>query len=216
LRVLLAEDHAVVRSAVAALLAEDRGEPGLQVVAVAGDGAQAVEAFRRHRPDVCVFDMRMPGMSGADACAAVRAESSDARVLILSSFEAEEDVYRALNAGALGYLLKDAEPRELAEAVRKVATGRRHVPEHIAAKLLESMGATRLSAREFEVLSLIGEGRTNAQIGRELFISEGTVKTHVNNVLSKLGASDRTQAVVLGLRRGILSLEKNGTGKSGG
>jgi DNA-binding NarL/FixJ family response regulator len=204
IRVLLAEDHAVVRAGLAALV---RSEPDLKVICEVGNGRDAVEAYKRHRPDVVLMDLRMPLLNGVEATKAIREESANAKIIMLTSFEGDEDVYGALRAGARGYLLKDVEHQELFASIRKVAAGQKCIPARISAKLVERMGATQLTLREHEVLQLIAMGKTNMEIGRCLFISEGTVKTHVNNILSKLGASDRTNAVVTGLRRGIIALE---------
>jgi two-component system NarL family response regulator len=204
IRILIAEDHAVVRAGLAALV---RSEPDLHVVCEVGNGRDAVEAYRIHRPDVVLMDLRMPGMNGIEATRLIREAYPHAKVIMLTSFEGDEDVYGALRAGAKGYLLKDVEHGELYSAIRKVAVGQKCIPARISAKLVERMGATQLTLREHEVLQLIAMGKTNLEIGRALFISEGTVKTHVNNILSKLGASDRTNAVVTGLRRGLIALE---------
>jgi len=204
IRVLLAEDHAVVRAGLAALV---RSEPDLKVICEVGNGRDAVEAYKRHRPDVVLMDLRMPLLNGVEATKAIREDSANAKIIMLTSFEGDEDVYGALRAGARGYLLKDVEHQELFASIRKVAAGQKCIPARISAKLVERMGATQLTLREHEVLQLIAMGKTNMEIGRCLFISEGTVKTHVNNILSKLGASDRTNAVVTGLRRGIIALE---------
>ncbi len=204
IRVLLAEDHAVVRAGLAALV---RSEPDFKVICEVGNGRDAVEAYKRHRPDVVLMDLRMPFLNGVEATKAIREDSANAKIIMLTSFEGDEDVYGALRAGARGYLLKDVEHQELFASIRKVAAGQKCIPARISAKLVERMGATQLTLREHEVLQLIAMGKTNMEIGRCLFISEGTVKTHVNNILSKLGASDRTNAVVTGLRRGIIALE---------
>jgi len=204
IRVLLAEDHAVVRAGLAALV---RSEPDFNVICEVGNGRDAVEAYKRHRPDVVLMDLRMPFLNGVEATKAIREDSQNAKIIMLTSFEGDEDVYGALRAGARGYLLKDVEHQELFASIRKVAAGQKCIPARISAKLVERMGATQLTLREHEVLQLIAMGKTNMEIGRCLFISEGTVKTHVNNILSKLGASDRTNAVVTGLRRGIIALE---------
>jgi two-component system, NarL family, response regulator len=204
IRILIADDHPVVRQGLAAIIESERG---LSVVAQAKDGREAVELFRRESPDLALLDLKMPEMDGVAVTTAIRGEFPRAAILILTTYDRDEDIYRSLRAGAKGYLLKDAPPSELLEAIRAVCHGRRHLPQEIATKLAEHMMYADLSERELEVLRLVGAGKTNREIGSALFITEGTVKAHVNNILSKLGASDRTQAVTTALRRGLIQLD---------
>jgi two-component system NarL family response regulator len=204
IRVLIADDHPVVRQGLAALI--DR-QPGMQVVAEAGTGREAVDAFHTHQPDVALIDLRMPDTDGVEAIALIRVAFAGARIIILTTYDAEEDIYRGLRAGAMAYLLKDAPPQELLEAIRAVAAGQKRIPPAVAAKLAERMMSPELTPREQDVLRLIAAGQSNKEIGASLAISEGTVRTHVQSILSKLGAQDRTQAVTIALRRGLVRLE---------
>jgi two-component system NarL family response regulator len=204
IRVLLAEDHVVVREGLAALLA---CQPDMEVVGQATNGREAIERFRELRPDVLLADLRMPEMGGVEVIAAVRAEFPDARVIVLTTFDGDEDVYRALEAGAQGYLLKDADTSDLLQAIRAVHEGRRFVPAAVAQRLVErTLAGPALTQRELQVLKLVAVGKTNKEVASALFITEGTVKTHVNNILEKLGVRDRTEAAMTALRRGILHL----------
>lgn len=202
--ILISDDHAVVREGLAAMLSR-RAE--MQVVAEASNGVQAVALALQHKPDVLLMDLRMPQMGGVEAIRAIRAEWPDARVIVLTTYDGDEDIYRALQAGAKGYLLKDTPREELLEAIRAVHAGRKHIPPEVAAKLAERLTSETLTEREREVLQLIVAGQSNKEIGASLNISEGTVKVHVNNLLSKLGVSDRTQAVTEALRRGLVHLD---------
>jgi two-component system NarL family response regulator len=204
IRILVVEDHHVVRQGLVALL---KTVPDVEVVAEAGDGQRAVELFREHRPDITIMDLRLPKMSGVEAITAVRREFPSARVIVLTTFDGDEDIYRALQAGARGYLLKDMFGEELIDAIRTVHAGRQRIPAAVAQRLAERMGGPNLTARELEVLKCIVGGRSNKEIGSELSITEATVKTHVNNILSKLGVSDRTQAATTAIQRGIVHLQ---------
>lgn len=204
IRILIADDHPVVRQGLAAIL---ECEPDMTVVAQARDGQEALELFRRERPHVALIDLMMPEMDGVAAIAAIRREFPGAALLVLTTYDREEDIYRSVRAGAKAYLLKDAPPAELVEAVRTVYRGRRHMPDEISSKLAERVSYPELTDRELEVIRLLGAGRSNREIGSELFITEGTVKAHVNNILSKLGARDRTQAVTTALKRGLIQLQ---------
>jgi DNA-binding NarL/FixJ family response regulator len=201
IRVLIAEDHFVTRSG---LLAIFGSEPDIEVVAAAETGAAAVTLFRAHRPDVALVDLRLPDMSGVDVIKTIRAEFSDARLIVLTGTDASEGVYRALQAGARGYLLKDATGTALVQALRDVLAGKRVVAPAAAAQLAERMPQSDLTPREIDVLRLVAAGRSNKRIADELGLSEATVRTHVGNILAKLGADDRTQAATEALRRGIL------------
>ena len=204
IRLLIADDHPVVLRGLAAML-ED--QPDMAVVATAADGPGAVAAYRDRGPDVALVDLRMPGLEGAEVVAAIRREDSAARIVILTTYEADEDVYRAMRAGARGYLLKGARLEELADCIRRVMRGETCVPATLAARLAKRVGAAELTPRERDVLDRMGVGRSNREIAAELFVSEATVKTHVNHVLAKLGCSDRTQAVATAHRRGLIRLD---------
>lgn len=200
-RILVVDDHAVVREGLVSLL-QRYGD--LQVVAEAADGASAIRLYRQHRPDVVVLDMRLPDASGAEVTAAIRADFPQARLLILSSFDGDEEIYRALQAGARGYLLKDSTREELLAAIRAVAAGQRRIPAPVAERLAERVEGAELTARELAVLRQIVSGRSNKQIATALAITEGTVKTHVKSILAKLEVADRTEAAVMALRRGLV------------
>lgn len=204
IRILLVEDHAMVRQGLAALL---KTVPGFAVVGEAADGEQAVELFRKHTPDVTLMDLRLPKMNGVAAIERIRAGFPGARVIVLTTFDGDEDIYRAMQAGAKGYLLKGMDLQELIDAVRAVHAGKSRIPSRVAEKLAERMGGASLTARELEVLEQIVAGKSNKEIGSALFISEATVKTHVNSLLSKLGVEDRTQAATSALQRGIVHLD---------
>jgi two-component system NarL family response regulator len=201
MRVLIAEDHFVTRAGLKAIFASD---PEIQVVAEAETGAQTIACFREHRPDVAVIDLRLPDMSGVDVIKAVRGDFPDARLVVLTGSDASEAVYRALQAGARGYLLKDAKGSELIDAVRQVMAGKRVIAPAAAVQVAERMPDSELTAREIDILRLVAAGRSNKRVADELGISEATVRTHVSNILAKLGADDRTHAVTEALRRGIL------------
>ena len=201
IRILVVEDHNVVRQGLVALV---KTVPDMEVVAEASDGKQALELFRQHNPDVTIMDLRLPVMSGVDAIKAIRQEFSAARIIVLTTFDGDEDIYRALQAGARGYLLKDMFGEELMDAIRTVHGGKTRIPPAVAQRLAERMAGPGLTARELGVLKLIVAGKSNKEIGQELTISEATVKTHINSILSKLAVSDRTQATTTALPRGIV------------
>jgi two-component system NarL family response regulator len=203
IRILVADDHNVVRQGLVALI---KTVPDMAVVAEAADGVQAIELFRKHQPDVTIMDLRLPGMSGVDAITQIRRDFPSARILVLTTFDGDENIFRALQAGARGYLLKDMFGDELMEAIRTVHAGKTRIPAPIAQRLAERMGGPSLTNRELEVLKLIVAGNSNKDIGNELSISEATVKTHINSILSKLGVSDRTQAATTAIQRGIVEL----------
>jgi DNA-binding NarL/FixJ family response regulator len=204
IRILVVDDHAIVRKGLVALL---NTVEGLRVVAEAADGEEAILAHRTHQPDITLMDLRLPKISGADAIARIRREQPAARIIVLTTFDGDEDIYRALQAGAKGYLLKGMDAAELTEAIRAVYAGRSRIPASVAEKLAGRMGGPALTGRELEVLKRIVAGRSNKEIGSDLHISEATVKTHINSILSKLGVSDRTQAATSALQRGIVYLE---------
>ncbi|MBK8433077.1 MAG: response regulator transcription factor [Chloroflexi bacterium] len=203
INILLVDDHPIVREGLAALI-ERRGE--MRVVAEAAEGETAVALYAQHQPDVVLIDLRMPGMGGVAAITAVRQQFPTARFIILTTYDGDEDIYRGLQAGAMAYLLKDTPRQELLDTIRAVYAGQKRIPPEVAAKLTERMLGPALTEREQAVLDLIVRGRSNKEIGQELSITEGTVKAHVNNVLGKLGVSDRTQAVTEALRRGLAHL----------
>lgn len=204
IRVLIADDHPVVREGLAAIV---NRRPDMEVAGEAGNGREAVELYRACLPDVALIDLRMPDIEGLEAIRILRDEFPDARLIVITTYDGDEDIYRALQAGARGYLLKDAGREALAEAVRTVHAGGKYLPPEVAMKLAERMGAPELTARELEVLRLIATGRTNQEVGAALYITEGTVKAHVNSILNKLGVGDRTEAVMTALRRGFLRIE---------
>jgi DNA-binding NarL/FixJ family response regulator len=178
----------------------------MRVVAEAGDGEQALEQYRAHQPSIVLMDLRMPVMDGVEAIQAIRGEFPGARIIALTTYEGDEDIYQALAAGASGYLLKDMLRTELVEVIRKVHQGYRGIPQAIAAKLALHTPRIGLTPREIEVLRLMAEGKSNPEIAAALGRAEGTMKIHVQNILQKLGAADRTQAVTIALRRGIIHL----------
>jgi DNA-binding NarL/FixJ family response regulator len=204
IRILIVDDHNIVRQGLAALL---KTVPGFEVAAEASDGEQAVELFRKHKPDVTLMDLRLPKLNGVEAITRIREGVPGARIVVLTTFDGDEDIYRALQAGAKGYLLKGMDLAELTDAIRSVHAGRTRIPPQVAEKLAERMGGATLTARELDVLKLIVAGKSNRDIGNALFISEATVKTHVNSLLSKLGVEDRTQAATSALQRGIVHLD---------
>jgi DNA-binding NarL/FixJ family response regulator len=203
IRLLVVDDHAMVRGGLIALL---RTVPEMQVVAEASSGREAVQQFAQHQPDVTLMDLRLGEMGGVAAISEIRAQSPGARVIVLTTFDGDEDIYRAIQAGARAYLLKGMSIDELISTIRLVHEGRTRIPAEIAEKLAGRMAGPQLTARETEVLERIVRGRSNKEIGNELSISEATVKTHVNSLLAKLGVSDRTSASTAALQRGIVHL----------
>ena len=203
IRILVAEDHLVARVGVSTIV---NMQPDMTVVAEASNGQQAVELFRKHRPDVTLLDLRMPGMGGVEAATAIRAEFPTARMIALTTYGGDEDIRRALAAGVLAYLTKDVLHDELLKAIRAVHEGQTYLPAAAAAALAAQLPRPDLSAREVQVLELIVRGLANKQIAYTLNIAEHTVKNHVKNILSKLGAQDRTQAATAAIQRGIIHL----------
>ena len=204
IRILIAEDHAVVRQGFIALL---RLVEGFEIVAEATNGLQALALFREHRPDIALMDLRMPGAGGVESIIAIRKEFPDARIIVLTTFDGDEDIFRAIQAGARGYLLKGMDADELIDAIQTVHRGKSRIPAAVAERLAERLSGNALTERETEVLKTIVAGKSNKEIAAALFISEATVKTHINNLLSKLGVADRTQAATMALHRGIVHLD---------
>ncbi|WP_127025223.1 response regulator transcription factor [Chroococcidiopsis cubana] len=204
IQILIAEDHAVVRQGIAAIISD---EPDMNAIAQARDGQQAIDLYRLHQPDVVLMDLQMPKVDGVTAIASIKAEFPNACLLVLTTYDGDEDIYRGLQAGARGYLLKDATAEELLDAIRVVHQGRKYIPPQVAAKLAERFNNTELTEREIEVLQLLVLGKSNLEIGNMLGITERTAKFHVNNILHKLGVSDRTQAVIHALKRGLARLD---------
>lgn len=204
IRILIADDHPIVRQGLAAIIGR---KPDMTVVAEASDGREAVDLFRQHRPDVTLMDLRMPHLDGVEAIAVLRTDDRNARIIILTTYDTDEDIYRGLRAGAVAYVLKGTSLTELLDIIRAVHAGQTRIPSDIAAKLAARMNAPDLTVREMEVLGLIVAGQSNKAIGSTLHISEGTVRAHINNILGKLGVSDRTQAATLALKRGLVRLD---------
>lgn len=203
IRLLIADDHLVVREGLAAII---NSQPDMQIVAEAQDGQEAVKKWKQHRPDVTLVDLRMPELDGVRVIQEISTQDANARVIVLTSYDNDEDVYRGMRAGAKAYLLKDAGREVLLDCIRKVQAGQMYVSPAIAAKLAGRVGARDLSGREVEVLRLLAGGQSNKQIGRSLFVSETTVKSHVRSVFAKLNVSTRAEAVAVASRRGLIRL----------
>lgn len=201
---MLVDDHYLVRMGLASIISL---EPDMTVCAEASTGEQALALYREHRPDVTLMDQRLPGRNGSETARAIRVEFPDARVIVLSTYISDEEIYGALQAGAMAYLVKSVQREELTEAIRKAAAGRRHLPPEVAARLADRMSRSHLSGRERDVLRLLVGGKRNREIATALDITEGTVKLHVSSILGKLGVADRTEAVTVALQRGIVQLE---------
>jgi DNA-binding NarL/FixJ family response regulator len=203
IRVFCVDDHPLMREGIAAVI---RNEPDMLLVAEASTGHEAIDGYRTHRPDITLMDLRLPDISGIDALVAIRTESANARIIMLTTFEGDVDIQRALEAGARGYMLKSMPRKQLVEMIRRVHTGKKHVPPEVADRLVQHLGDEVLSDREIEVLKKIAGGNRNSDIAALLFISEETVKGHIKHIMEKLGAGDRTEAVAIGVRRGIIQL----------
>jgi two-component system NarL family response regulator len=204
IRVMIVDDHPIVRQGFAGMLAT---EPNIVVVAEAANGQQAIDLFRQHRPDITLMDLRMPVVSGVEAITSIRKEFPKSRFIVLTTYDGDEDIYRALQSGAQGYLLKSMYCDEIIDAIRTVNEGRRYIPMPVATRLAERMAGSDLTSREIEVLELIVKGNSNKQIADVLAITEPTVKGHVSNILGKLGVGDRTQAATAAIQRGIIHLQ---------
>jgi two-component system NarL family response regulator len=203
IRILLADDHAILREGVASIL---NSQEDMQVIAHAGTGRRAVECYREFRPDVVLIDIAMPDLDGPEAITLIREFDPKVKAIVLTTFIGEEDVYRSLSAGAKGYLLKGEEPSVMLACIRKVVEGGRHIPSEVTDKFMDRVPDDSLSARELDVLKLLVEGKSNQEAATVLSISESTIKFHVNHILAKLNAADRTQAVIIALRRGLVRL----------
>ncbi len=203
IRVLSVDDHPLLRQGIAAII---NSQPDMLLVAEASSGSEGIQKFRAHQPDVTLMDLRLPDMSGIDTMIAIRTEFPDARVIMLTTFEGDVEVQRALEAGARGYMLKSMPPKELVEVIRQVHAGKKRVPAELAAQLAEHLSDEALTEREVDVLRHVAGGNRNRDIAERLFISEETVKVHVKHIMEKLGANDRTQAVAIAVRRGIIQL----------
>ena len=203
IRILSVDDHPLLQEGIAAMI---RSQPDMALVGEARSGRDALQKFREATPDITLMDLRLPDMNGIDVMIAIRADFPEARIVILTTFEGDVEIQRALAAGARGYLLKSMPPRELLDGIRQVHAGKKRIPAEIAARLAEHLSDEALTAREIQVLRQVAGGNRNREIAEHLFISEETVKVHVKHIMDKLGADDRTEAVSIALRRGIIQL----------
>ncbi len=203
IRILIVDDHPVVLAGLTSMLST---QPDFEVVGSASGGDEALQMLRAHTADILLLDLRMPGMSGVDTLHAIKAEGMHVRAIILTSFETDEDIYRSVQAGAQGYLLKGAPQADMVEAIQTVHAGRRYFPRHIASRLAERIMRTDLTARELEVLHMLARGLTNKEIGSALHISGNTVRNHVNSIIEKLEVSDRTEAATTAIQRGLIEV----------
>jgi two-component system NarL family response regulator len=201
--VLIADDHSVVREGLASLIGR---KADMTVVAEASNGREAVDLWKKHRPDVTLLDLRMPELDGVGAIKEIRAGNDNTRIIVLTTFDGDEDIFRAIQAGAKGYLLKDAPREALMDCIRRVHAGETCIPVHLAAKLAQRVSGETLSQREIDVLKLMAQGKSNKEIGSALFISEGTVKSHVKGIFAKMNVISRTEAVATATRRGLIQL----------
>lgn len=205
LGILCVDDHPLVRKGIAAILANEKD---MKLIAEAGSGSEAVEAFRQFHPDVTLMDLRMPGMDGIETTKEIRKIDPEAKIIALTSYDGDQEIYRALEAGVRGYILKESVHTEIVRAIRVVHSGKRLMPPEVAERLSEHFPQVALTPREIEVLQHVAKGLGNKEIGVRLGTAAGTVKMHLQNILSKLGASDRTHAVTLAIRRGIIHIDR--------
>jgi two-component system NarL family response regulator len=204
IRILIVDDHPVVRAGLASMVGT---QTELELIGSASSGEDALRKIEEQEPDVLLLDLRMPGMSGVETLLALKAAGKSVRVVILTNYETDEDIYRAVQAGAQGYLLKDTSLREMVEGIRTVHSGKRYIPRHIASRLAERMVRTNLTARELETLKLLSKGQTNKQIGHALGISDNTARNHVLKIIEKLEVSDRTEAATTAIQRGLITVD---------
>jgi two-component system NarL family response regulator len=205
IRILIVDDHPVVRAGLASMLTT---QPGLEVADSVSSGEEALDVLQRQSLDIVLLDLRMPGMNGIDTLLAIKREAIRVHVIVLTSYETDEDIYRAVNAGAEGYLLKNTSQKEMVEAIRAVHAGNRYIPRRIASRLAERMTRSNLTARELEILKILIKGLTNKQIASALGISDNTVRNHINKIIEKLEVSDRTEASTTAIQRGIVDVDQ--------
>lgn len=203
IRVFCVDDHPLMREGIAAVV---RNEADMRLVGEAANGREAIQGYREYQPDITLMDLRLPDISGIDAMLAIRTDFPEARVIMLTTFEGDVEIQRSLQAGAQGYMLKSMPRKQLLDMIRKVHSGKKHIPTEIAVRLAEHLGEEELSRREIEVLEKVAGGNRNSDIADLLFISEETVKGHIKHIMEKLGASDRTEAVAIAVKRGIIHL----------
>jgi two-component system NarL family response regulator len=205
IRILIVDDHPVVRAGLTSMLAT---QPGIEVTDSVSSGEEALEMLEQQSLDIVLLDLRMPGMNGMDTLLAIKRKALPVRVIVLTSYETDEDIYRAVHAGAEGYLVKNTSQREMVEAIRSVRAGSRYIPRHIASRLAERMTRSNLTTRELEILKILTKGLTNKQIASALGISDNTVRNHVNSIMEKLEVSDRTEASTTAIQRGLVDVDE--------